>query len=1196
MKKRVLTLLMSLCFVIGLLPCVALAAETSSVTTEANLKAAIAQGGTVTLGGDINLTEVLTVSNNVTVVLDLNGHTLTQTGTKARYDDDGSEYQGPINGINNEGTLTINDTSEGKGGKITGTWNCIYNAGTLTINGGTYQAKNNAVWNGDYYENDDGESITASGTLTINGGTFTAEDWEGVYNAWGNVTISGCTFGECGDYVVCNESGTTSNVTITGGSYTSGYFYDCEITGGTFGTGCRISGEITDGSFSNCQIGANTNISGGTFTDLTSFGGSVAGDASVTIDLENATLCGTITGGTFTGTVGNVSTSLQLRGGTFTEAQKQVIEAHANYKPQTGYGFVENTDDTYTVTNVGTVKISIKSNNKEYGQAGVSKYAAGSGYGTGGLDELTNITVTKGGTITFSAAAKPTGDTYVFAGWFTNADGTGTPVSSVATLTDFKYTVNADTTLYAVFQESTAYQAKVAAVQAWVEAGSYTISSTEDMYTFAFAVNNLGETFAGKTVTLAADLNYTAEGAAEFVPVGGTVKFAGTFDGGNHTISGITQSGGYDKLGIFGYNVGTIKNLNVKNCEFTGNDIGGIAAWSEGTIENCSVTDCTLKGGYWYCGGIVGHSFGMTMTNVVSAGNDISGWKYGAIIGYADNLTLTGAEVSGITDSGSDTGMGGLVGGHINAGTTTLENIQVTEPATGMALIGSTYSGSATTIVIKGDDTDIDVTTIVPDTSGMTSLEIAAGSCTVSEPMTVTSGTTLKLTSGTIETTDKEAIAVLAPGSVVEKSDGTVATVADGETSGAIDEFGNLILPAGSTVAKSGGETETQKLTNDAVILPDGTIIEGTADEAPTVATGEDGAITVTVPVGGSVTMPDGTIIEGSEDTAPEVTYSTDNNGDTTTNVTIPAGGGVTKPNEEKETMPTGGSATSSGENTTVSANSSGSNNSSGGSSSGSSIHTVSLDSVENGSISVSPKSASKGTTVTLMVSPDDGYELSSLTVTDASGNVLALTDKGNGKYTFTMPASKVTVSATFKATVHDCPSAKFTDVDISQYYHEAIDWAVTNGITYGTSATTFEPNASCTRAQMVTFLWRAAGSPAPASTVNPFEDVKSGEYYYNAVLWAVKNGITLGTSDTTFSPDETVTRGQTVTFLYRYAGSPAASGGSFADVAADAYYAPAVQWAVANGITNGTSSTTFSPEDDCTRGQIVTFLWRDMA
>ena len=259
-------------------------------------------------------------------------------------------------------------------------------------------------------------------------------------------------------------------------------------------------------------------------------------------------------------------------------------------------------------------------------------------------------------------------------------------------------------------------------------------------------------------------------------------------------------------------------------------------------------------------------------------------------------------------------------------------------------------------------------------------------------------------------------------------------------------------------------------------------------------------------------------------------------------------------------------------------------------SSSSSSSYVVSVPSVANGSVSVTPSSASKGTTVTVTVKPNDGYELDKLTVTDQSGNRLSLNDQGNGKYTFTMPSGKVNVGAAFSKIE---TAISFSDVKLGDYYYDAVKWAVENGITEGTSAETFSPGASCTRAQMVTFLWRAAGSPAPKSAANPFKDVNKNDYYYSAVLWAVENGITSGTSADTFSPTATVTRGQTVTFLYRAAGSPAVSGGSFSDVATDAYYANAVAWASQNNITSGTGNGKFSPGADCTRGQIVTLLYR---
>ena len=174
--------------------------------------------------------------------------------------------------------------------------------------------------------------------------------------------------------------------------------------------------------------------------------------------------------------------------------------------------------------------------------------------------------------------------------------------------------------------------------------------------------------------------------------------------------------------------------------------------------------------------------------------------------------------------------------------------------------------------------------------------------------------------------------------------------------------------------------------------------------------------------------------------------------------------------------------------------------------------------------------------------------------------------------------------------------AGRFGDVEESAYYAAAVNWAVAANVTNGTSATTFSPDATCTRGQIVTFLWRAAGQPAPSGAANPFSDVKESAYYYNAVLWAVEKGITAGTSETTFSPDEGCTRGQVATFLWRYEGKPSATGSNpFTDIKAGAYYYDAILWAVANGVTNGTSPTTFEPDTTCTRGQIVTFLYRDI-
>ena len=247
-------------------------------------------------------------------------------------------------------------------------------------------------------------------------------------------------------------------------------------------------------------------------------------------------------------------------------------------------------------------------------------------------------------------------------------------------------------------------------------------------------------------------------------------------------------------------------------------------------------------------------------------------------------------------------------------------------------------------------------------------------------------------------------------------------------------------------------------------------------------------------------------------------------------------------------------------------------------------------DKMENGSVSVSPKNASQGDRVTVTAEPDEGYELDSLKVLDKNGKELALTDKGDGRFTFIMPAGRVEVKAAFTEEVKISP---FRDVPTDAYYYEAVKWAQKKGITGGIGDGLFGPNQPCTRAQIVTFLWRAAGSPEPEGTAAGMTDVAAGSYYEKAVAWAIENGITTGTADGKFSPNAPCIRAQSMTFLFRASKASADGAPAFSDVAADAYYAEAVKWATDNGITNGTTSSTFSPGSGCTRAQIVTFLWR---
>ena len=267
-----------------------------------------------------------------------------------------------------------------------------------------------------------------------------------------------------------------------------------------------------------------------------------------------------------------------------------------------------------------------------------------------------------------------------------------------------------------------------------------------------------------------------------------------------------------------------------------------------------------------------------------------------------------------------------------------------------------------------------------------------------------------------------------------------------------------------------------------------------------------------------------------------------------------------------------------------------------GGSFSSSSSYPITIPGkTENGSVTVSPKSASAGSTVTITVTPDGGYVLETISVTDKNGNDLKLTDRGNGKYTFTMPGSKVEIKVTFME--DNSVLNFFYDVPNDAYYYEAVKWAVENGITGGVGNSLFAPNQPCTRAQIVTFLWRVAGSPV-VNFLMPFTDVDESAYYAEAVRWAASCGIVTGLTETTFGANGVCTRAQAAAMIYRYAQAQGKGFTGawmfllpFTDVPEWAY--ESVAWCYMNGVTTGVSETSFAPGNDCTRAQIVTFLWR---
>lgn len=418
----------------------------------------------------------------------------------------------------------------------------------------------------------------------------------------------------------------------------------------------------------------------------------------------------------------------------------------------------------------------------------------------------------------------------------------------------------------------------------------------------------------------------------------------------------------------------------------------------------------------------------------------------------------------------------------------------------------------------------------------------------------------------------------LAGGSKVQKGDTTITVGKnDGSEAGVsyVDNQGNIILGANSSVTDSNGDT---------TMLPNGGSVDQNGD-----VQSNSVSVTGVIMDKSSLSLYEGdthtltATVQPENATNKNVTWSTSD-----ASVATVENGVVKAVSRGTATI----TVTTADGSFTATCSVDVDRRSSGGGSSSSTTYAVSVEDSKNGSVSVSPKRAEKGDTVTITVKPDTGYELDELTVTDKDGDEIKLTEKDDNKFTFKMPGSKVEVEVSFREIIVE-PENPFTDISKNDYFYDAVLWAADKGITSGVTDTLFAPNSSCTRAQMVTFLWRANGSPVVDYAMN-FTDVPADAYYADAVRWAVSKGITSGTSATTFAPDMTVTRAQTVTFLYRAAGTPAVSGGSFADVDANAYYADAVAWAVSEGITSGTSATTFSPDAACTRGQIVTFMYRD--
>lgn len=712
--------------------------------------------------------------------------------------------------------------------------------------------------------------------------------------------------------------------------------------------------------------------------------------------------------------------------------------------------------------------------------------------------------------------------------------------------------------------------------------------------------------------------------------------FAGQYDGDGYTIANATSNGkrdsdGYATVGIFGWVLmGSVEKLVVDHANFTATGVnnsgwggysyaGGIAAGAfVATIRNCTVTNSNIasersdKDGNAdrnnCAGGVVGYSAGAQFVNCASISNRITSQCYGGgFVGENDDdneieedtpiapstytncfvancsVKATTPDSNGWSFAGSFIGMLGdqnLALTNCFAYKTSISTEETSAYIKDMGVfVGHFYTnGGSYTASIKTENCYY----------GECNITNNIGTATAKEIQDFANGNVAGLL-GDAFTQGKDGYPVFpVPATGITLNHSTLSLAVGGSVA-----LTATLTPENATdaVVWSSNNMEIAEVSNNGTVTAKAL---GTATITATVgsytATCE---VTVAVPVTGvSLDKATMSLTAGSTGTltatiTPEnatnknFTWTSDNEAVVAVSDGVVSAVAAGTANITVTTADGGKTATCV---VTVTRRSS--------SSSRPSYPITTPDKTENGSVTVTPKSAKRGSIVTITVTPDAGYVLDELTVTDKDGKELSLTKKSDTEYIFVMPAGKVEITPSFVKQAEE-PSRVFVDVKTGDYFYDAVLWAVGKGITNGTSAETFSPEAPCTRAQIVTFLWRAAGSPVVNYAMD-LSDVAGDAYYAEAVRWALSEGITTGTSADQFSPDATCTREQAVTFLYRAAGSPAVSGESaFEDVGADAYYARAVAWAAQNGVTNGISQTLFGSGNDCTRAQIVTFLYR---
>ena len=781
----------------------------------------------------------------------------------------------------------------------------------------------------------------------------------------------------------------------------------------------------------------------------------------------------------------------------------------------------------------------------------------------------------------------------------------------------------------------------------------YQIANGAQLAYLASSVNS-GETYTGKNFVLTANIDLNglpwtpiANSFSDALLGGSNYRiFAGNFDGNGYTISKVsigseTTPFESDVFGLFGATEGKISNLNLDTVSIHGvakitsgyviGPAGGLVGYSAGSIENCHVTGLTMDmnaqdggiaGAYWI-GGLVGALDGTQLINECSVSGSITentgkGSIGGLIgeLGKAAKITYSRSDV--MVNVKADPRGGADVGGFIGKGNgktdaeTVIRNCYATGNVTGGAYTGG-FAGGLWGLNIKNCYASGNVSQAAAamasfvgtdasdqDYYGSITNCFATGSVTGSSPFQYAFAEQSSATKRSEITNcyfaeensgiKKQYESATEKPQDEMKNEAFAALLNKGDDSNGWSFVNGQVLCGAEPADYSAVEAAMEAIPTDLTVYTDesvaalNTAVDGVVRGKAFVSQANvnamaqviEDAIAALQYKGADYTKVDEAIAKAN---ALNKDNYKDFSGVEAAVKAVVRDKSITEQSEVDAMAKAIEDAIAALEQKPSS-----------GGDDNAPTYAIEVDKdIRNGEVTANRRYAERGDTVTITVTPDKGYTLETLTVTDKNGKEVKLTEK-NGKYAFTMPASKVTVTATF---MDDNTMLNFfVDVKASDYYYDAVLWAAQNGITSGTDAEHFSPNQPCTRAQIVTFLWRAVGSPEPKA-MSSFADVSTDAYYAKAVAWAVENGITTGTGDGKFSPDATCTRAQSVTFLFRAIGKLVDSKAEFSDVLTDSYYANAVAWAVENGVTNGIGDGLFGPDNSCTRAQIVTFLFR---